>query len=290
MMNVALVGSSGYIAGFMAKRLENETGIEKIVKIDRTEDADAYLDLMQAENFNYDVLNEVESVIFTAAVSSPDKCASELELCRRINVTGTSRFIREAVDRGCRVIFFSSDAVFGDIPGEIYTEASPTMASTPYGMMKKSIEDEFKNETNFKAIRLSYVVSARDRFVSYCLDCMEKGATAEIYHPFYRNCISVSDVVNVVAWLLGHWAEFEPNVLNVAGRELVSRIRIADEMNRLFENRLHYSVLYPGERFYENRPRITQMQSIYLNRYKIIEDCSFTEKIKKEMEGIKIGS
>ena len=277
-MKTAIVGSSGYIAGYLLKRFEN------VVKIDQTPEADAHLNLAEAEKFDYSALDGVDYVIFTAAISGPDMCANEFEKCWNINVTGTEYFIKNAISHGCRVLFFSSDAVFGDIPGEIYTELSETKAQTPYGRMKKAVEDCFKDEPNFKAIRLSYVVSKNDRFVSYCLKCMNTDETADIFHPFYRNCITVSDVVNTVDWLINHWEDYEPQVLNVAGNELVSRVRIADELNRLYDNRLKYVITSPGEDFYKNRPKITQMKSLYLNKYGILKDESFTEKLKKELE------
>ena len=210
-MKTAIVGSSGYIAGYLLKRFEN------VLKIDQTSEADALLNLAEAEKFDYSALDSVNYVIFTAAISGPDMCAKEFEKCWNINVTGTEHFIKNAIARGCKVLFFSSDAVFGDIPGEIYTELSETNAQTPYGRMKKAVEDCFKGNPNFKAIRLSYVVSKNDRFVSYCLKCMDTGETADIFHPFYRNCITVSDVVNTVDWLINHWEDYEPQVLNVAG-------------------------------------------------------------------------
>ena len=277
-MKTAIVGSSGYIAGYLLKRFEN------VLKIDQTPEAEAYLNLAEAEKFDYSVLDGIDYVIFTAAISGPDMCANEFEKCWNINVTGTEHFIKNATAHGCKVLFFSSDAVFGDIPGEIYTELSETKAQTPYGRMKKAVEDCFKDNPNLKAIRLSYVVSKNDRFVSYCLKCMNTGETADIFHPFYRNCITVSDVVNTVDWLINHWEDYEPQVLNVAGNELVSRVRIADELNRLYDNRLKYVITSPGEDFYKNRPKITQMKSLYLNKYGILKDESFTEKIKKELE------
>ena len=277
-MKTAIVGSSGYIAGYLLKRFEN------VLKIDQTPEADAHLNLAEAEKFDYSVLDGVDYVIFTAAISGPDMCANEFEKCWNINVNGTEHFIKNAISHGCKVLFFSSDAVFGDIPGEIYTELSETKAQTPYGRMKKAVEDCFKDEPNFKAIRLSYVVSKNDRFVSYCLKCMNTDETADIFHPFYRNCITVSDVVNTVDWLINHWEDYEPQVLNVAGNELVSRVRIADELNRLYDNRLKYVITSPGEDFYKNRPKITQMKSLYLNKYGILKDESFTEKLKKELE------
>lgn len=277
-MKIAIVGSSGYIAGYLFKRFEN------VLKIDKTSNLDVYLDLAEVEKFDYSILDDVDYVIFTAAVSGPDMCANEFEKCWNINVIGTEYFIKEAIHRGCKVLFFSSDAVFGDISGEIYTELSETKGQTPYGRMKKAVEDCFNNEPNFKAIRLSYVVSKNDRFVSYCLKCMNTGEPADIFHPFYRNCITVSDVVNTVNWLINNWEDYDPQVLNVAGNELVSRVRIADELNRIYDNKLKYVITSPSEDFYKNRPKITQMKSLYLNEYKILKEESFTEKLKKELE------
>lgn len=285
-MNIAIVGSSGYIAGFLLNKFCNDESINKLIEIDQIPETDFYLDLQKADEFQYDILDDINFIIFTAAISGPDKCASDFDYCWSINVTGTKIFIREALKRHCKVLFFSSDAVFGDISGEIYTEESDTKAVTPYGKMKKEIEDEFKKNSDFKAIRLSYVVSSKDRFVSYCLNCIENGETANVFHPFYRNCIVVSDVVNVVTWLTKHWNEYKPFVLNVAGKELVSRVRIADELNRYLNNKLKYKISTPSDAFYLNRPKITQMQSLYLYKYNILDDDTFTEKIGKELENI----
>lgn len=283
-MKVALVGSSGYIAGFVLKRFREEQIIENVLTIDQNEKADEYLDLIKPDKFNYQTLDEIDYVVFTAAISGPDKCALEFDYCWNINVEGTIYFIKEAIERKCKVLFFSSDAVFGDIPGKIYDEQSETRAKTPYGRMKKKVEDEFKESYFFKCIRLSYVASSRDRFISYCLECANKGEIADIFHPFYRNVISVSDVVDVVVWFAKNWDEYESFALNVAGKELVSRVRIADEINRCLGDKLKYSISTPGEEFYKNRPRITQMTSIYMDKYRIIENNTFTEKIQIELK------
>ncbi len=287
-MKVAVVGSGGYISGFLIRALAKDKDVEQILKIDQYSEADVFLNLEHSEQFDYATLDKTDYIIFTAAISSPDRCANEFELCQTINVIGTKYFIGEAIKRGCNVLFFSSDAVYGDIPGQVYTEKSDTHAETPYGRMKKSVEDEFKTDTHFKAIRLSYVVSAKDKFVSYCLDCIKNGKVADIFHPFYRNCVTVSDVTAVVLWFLHHWKEYEDFVLNVAGTELVSRVRIADELNRMTGGRLLYSISKPNGEFYQNRPAITQMKSLYLDKYKIIDSGSFTEKIMKELENIQL--
>ena len=57
-MNIAIVGSSGYIAGFIIERLKKESIVESILKIDQTDTADVYLNLSEAEKFDYSVLDK----------------------------------------------------------------------------------------------------------------------------------------------------------------------------------------------------------------------------------------
>jgi dTDP-4-dehydrorhamnose reductase len=281
-MKIAIIGSKGYISSFLLERFRSMSDVTEILEIDQFHDGSIkYLNLLEPEKFDYDILQGIDYVIFTAAISGPDKCALEYEFCEKINVIGTSYLIDEALRRNCRVLFFSSDAVFGDIPGMIYNEYSNTEASTPYGVMKKAIEDKFKTNRNFKCIRLSYVVSKVDRFVSYCLACLNENKVAEVFHPFYRNCITIDDVIEVVVWMITNWESFESFVLNVAGKELVSRVRIIDEVNRYSGGKLAYSIVTPSEAFYKNRPAITQMESKFIEKLSIISNESFSEKIRK---------
>ena len=90
-------------------------------------------------------------------------------------------------------------------------------------------------------------------------------------------------MVDVVIWFINHWSEYPDFALNVAGSELISRIRIADELNRQFANRLKYTISTPDGNFYKNRPQITQMKSLYMQEYGILKDETFTEKLKKEL-------
>lgn len=287
-MKIAIVGSSGYIAKHLMKAFTSQIPECEIVKIDMVGDVDLPLQLTAPADFDYDKLKGFDYVIFTAAISGPDMCANEFEKCWDINVTGTSYFIREAINRNVKVLFFSSDAAFGDIPGYIYDEESETQAYTAYGKMKKAIEDEFKTSPFFKCIRLSYVVSANDKFITYCLNCIRKGETADIFHPFYRTCTTVSDVIKAIVWLLNNWEDFKTFVLDVTGTELVSRVRMADELNRYFDNKLKYVVSKPDESFFINRPKVTQMKSKYLYALNIVEEQSFTEKFQKELTNIEL--
>lgn len=105
-MKTALVGSSGYIAEFIIQRFIKERDIESILKIDRNDEGDVFLELSEAEKFDYELLNDIDYIVFTAAISGPDQCAKEYDISWNINVIGTIYFIREAIKRGCRVLFF----------------------------------------------------------------------------------------------------------------------------------------------------------------------------------------
>ena len=284
-MKIAIVGSSGYIASYLIYRFENEQKMDSILRIGRS-NSDQQLELLRSEEFDYSVLDDIEYVIFTAAISSPDQCANDFHTCWKINVEGSTRFIREALSRNCKVLFFSSDAVFGNDHGSAFYEDSPTRAATAYGRMKKTVEDEFKDEHGFKAIRLSYVISSHDKFIRYCLDCMRNNSEAEIFHPFYRNCITLSEVGNIIAWMIKRWEDYPYCYLNAAGPELISRIRIVDELNRKTGNALRYKVTIPDEAFFRNRPEITQMESLYLEKYGILQAKSFAERFQAELKGV----
>lgn len=273
---IYVVGSQGYIGTRLMRFLQKKYNVFGIDL-----NGAHKIDLKIPQNFDYNLLKDA-TVIFTAAVSSPDLCANDYENAYSINVVGTKYFITEALKRNCKILFFSSDAVFG-FTENIVDELTPTVGDTAYGKMKKEIEDAFKKNYLFKAIRLSYVFSFEDKFTSYLLSAIRKNEVAEVFHPFYRNVITVDDVINVIDWLLQHWEEYEPSFLNVCGSELVSRVRIADEVKRCTRKKLQYSIRYPGKEFYRNRPEILEMKSLYLHQILNTREC-FSDKIKKQWE------
>lgn len=285
-MKIGVVGSGGYIAGNLMLRLAQSPHITELAGFDKIRDErTVFIDLEQPKAINLSVFDGIDLLIFTAAVSSPDLCARQYDQCYTINVTGTSQVIRHVLARGVKVLFFSSDAVFGT-DGGVFDEKSETRAVTPYGRMKKAVEDTFCGDPGFLAIRLSYVASSHDRFTSYCMDCLNNDKEVEIFHPFYRSCITLKDVCDAVSWICGHWGRLPASVLNLAGAELVSRVRMADEINRVYGGRLRYRVAFPPPSFFENRPKITQMRSLYLYDLGMIKQASFTEKYRKELEDL----
>lgn len=280
---IAVVGCSGFIAGNFIPTCVNAN--MDVLKIG-TEGgiSDVILDLLQAESFPYDCLSGVEIVIFMAAISSPDLCEKEFERCWAINVTGTSIFIKNALALGCKVLFFSSDAVFGEDLGVAFDENSVHRPNTAYGKMKEEIERSFYDNPNFLIARLSYVFAINDKFTKYLLNCKEDKICPQLYHPFYRNVITFEMLEVVLLYIISHLNELPSRQFNMVGAELVSRVKIADTVFRTIGETIAYDIIAMPERFKIARPLVTHTKSIYLPNIVKNYYTSFEEQVHSEFE------
>ena len=88
-------------------------------------------------------IESVESddvVLMLAAISSPDLCQNEPRLSRRINVDQTMKLLNIASNKTKKIVFFSSDAVFGDSIEAAFEYLEPSPKSE-YGVQKREIEE-----------------------------------------------------------------------------------------------------------------------------------------------------
>ncbi len=277
MKKVLIVGSTGYIGSNLKNYLEKNS-------IEVVDLRNNKIDLKNVEYFDYSILKDLDTIVFAAAVSSPDLCALDYDNSYKVNVKGTSYFISRAIKSGCRIIFLSSDAVYGNDTHIINNELTKPKPVTAYGKMKKEVEDLFLNEPFFKTLRLSYVLSNRDKFVTYLMKCHDEKIKAEIFHPFYRNCIMLNEVMKTILWIINNWENFDCNILNLCGKELVSRIRITDEINRVQDTKIEYNIIFPGEDFFTNRHPITEMSSLFLEDIIPSIKDSFLVRLKNQLE------
>jgi len=278
---IAIVGN-GYIAGNLKRFLEMYYPNYSVVSYGRQKTNDAVLDLFNPEQFSYEILDSIDYVIFAAAISSPDVCANEYESAYQVNVIGTSSFIEKALMYNCKVIFLSSDAVFGFVKDTV-DENSNTFEDTPYGAMKKTVEDQFKSSPNFKALRLSYVISSDDKFSKYLKKCHMDEEIAEVYSPFDRCCITLSELLDTIIYLIKEWKSFSSSFLNVCGNQLISRERIVEEWNLVYKGQLKYKVIEAPTTFFDNRPAILKMNSLYLHNILDSVNETFHKRFENEI-------
>nr|VFK79558.1 MAG: dTDP-4-dehydrorhamnose reductase [Candidatus Kentron sp. SD] len=206
-------------------------------------------------------ITDGDVVFLTAAISDPDICAREHDQAWVVNVTGSSAFIASVVARGARVIFFSSDTVYGERVGE-FDERSVCNPAGEYAVMKREVERRFAGNPSFKAIRLSYVFSREDKFACYITGCVQRNEEAELFHPFFRAIVHRDDVVAGALALAECWHEIPEQFINFGGPQVLSRVEFAECLREVHFHDLRFKVTEPDANFFRNRPRIIAMKSL----------------------------
>ena len=256
-MSFVIIGASGYIGLHLLEKAPSDSwGTASGCRASGL----MGFDLAHSDRFPWGQLFKGDVIFMTAAISSPDICACEHARAWAVNVTGTSEFITNVIARGGRVVFFSSDTVYGE-RSDTFDESAESNPAGEYAEMKSEVEKRFLGNPLFKSIRLSYVFSREDKFTKYLSGCAERGEEVELFHPFYRAIVHRNDVVEGALALAQRWDEFPQPVINFGGPEVLSRIDFAECLKHAALPKLKYRVTEPGDEFFNNRPRIIAMSS-----------------------------
>jgi len=255
---VFIIGAAGYIGSALFKRARNNGAAYGTSSSGRKDLLPLRLDA--PADFDYGKFRASDVVLLTSAISAPDICAREHGHAWAVNVTGTSAFISGVIDRGARVIFFSSDTVYGEHEDEIDEKAVCSPAGE-YAAMKREVEQRFSGNASFKAIRLSYVFSREDKFTLYLAGCAQRNDEADLFHPFFRAIVHRDDVVDGALALAESWHEIPEQVINFGGPQVLSRVEFAECLREIHFHKLLFKVTEPDADFFRNRPRIIAMTS-----------------------------
>ena len=253
---VVVVGSSGYLGGEIYKYLKKYAEYVNVVGVSRKRDSDFFCDLSSG-SIPVPSLAKEDLVIFLAAISSPDLCDGLSGTAYQTNVVGTIAFVDSAIKAGARVIFFSSDTVYGE-QKEPFDESLPVSPFGGYAKMKSIVEAHFASSELFKSIRLSYVFSRNDKFTKYLLTCEEE---AEIFDPLIRSVIYINDVAAGTLALANQWNQVTLKNINFGGPESISRQAFFQQISNHKSLKIRHKLVTPDEKFYQNRPKVIAMRS-----------------------------
>lgn len=282
-----IVGKNGYIAQNLLACIKDKDVI--CTSSSNLDETSIHLDLKTPSEFDFSKVDETTLVALLAADSSPDSCKNDYDNAYKLNVIGTSVFIQEVLAMGAKVLFFSSDTVYGETTSAV-DETTDLNPLGSYAEMKAEVENKFKGEHNFKVFRLSYVFSRRDKFMVYILSCIKNGQTSEVFEPLDRAVVHIDDVIQAILAIENKWDSFVPSVVNLAGPELISRATIARCINELSLGPLDYRIVQPGCEFYDARPRVIDMKSRYLSQLLDREPVNIRNALQIEFKKLKQGS
>ena len=111
---IHIVGAKGIIGVHLLKQLQTGDPIS----------------VHKSGNWNFATITEGDTVFYLRAISSPFQAVIDLKTSHHINVTKTQVAITELIDRGARIVFASSDVVYGETGSTFANEETPR---NPYG-------------------------------------------------------------------------------------------------------------------------------------------------------------
>jgi len=226
-------------------------------------------------------LKEGDTIIFTAAISEPAIVSAQFEKATRVNVESTGEFIQGAIDIGCKVLFLSSDTVYGDVETG-FDESHPINPKGAYAEMKSIVEKRFEGNPNFKSFRCSLNFYKDDRFTQYLKQCASVNEEADIFDPLTRAIVHRDDTVDAILAVANDWSLAEGQYTNCGGPQVLSRAQIAETVKRVALPNLQFKVSRPPSKFYTDRPAFIEMKSPNLKRILGRSPVTFEEAVKIE--------
>ena len=280
-MATHLVGATGNIG----KRVV-EKGGDKINVISRFElklDQRPLYYNFDAKTIGGTAIKEGDVIIFAAAISEPSVVSAQFDKALAVNVESTGEFIQTALGKGCKVLFLSSDAVYGDVETG-FDESHPVNPKGAYAEMKAVVEKRFEKNLNFKALRLSYNFFKDDRFTTYLRQCAEKGVEAEVFDPLTRAVVHRDDTVDAILSIAADWDKADGQYINCGGPEVMSRQRFTEIVKKIALPTLKFKVTTPPAKFYADRAVFSEMHSPNLEKILGRKRHTVEEAVKLEFE------
>lgn len=149
-------------------------------------------------------------VIHSAAISAPDTCETDKELCNRVNIEGTQNVADACKAIGAKMLFISTDFVFDGEAGPYKEEDMPNPVSY-YGWSKLEGEKITQTHTHWSIVRTVLVYGDtvglnRSNFVTWVKGALEKGEKIKVVNDQYRTPTYAPDlaygIVKATEWLV----------------------------------------------------------------------------------------
>ncbi|OON35656.1 NAD-dependent dehydratase [Izhakiella australiensis] len=260
MKRVFILGATGYIGSHLAAFLRDDF---EVVTLGR-KNSDVIFDL-ESNNFDelVDKINANDTLVFLSAISAPDLCEKNYEYAFDINVRKTILLTSMLLEKKVKVIFSSSDAVFGNAKN-ICDERDEKRPFGKYGQMKSEVEDYFHDNNNFFVTRFSYVLGKGDKFTLMIDDYYNNGKTLAVFDGFERSVIMINDVLSGIRNIITNWEKINTRVVNFSGNSLVSRQDIVTAIVKEKYHSLSFKFIDAPESFWQGRPKKIHTKSIFL--------------------------
>ena len=236
-MRILITGVSGFVGRHLVNRLlqQNEfvvagTGRAAI----RPEHLPAPVQYLPLDLLNPVAVLDVvaafqpDIVIHSAAMSKPNDCEEQQTLCYAVNVQATQHVIDACTAINCRLLFMSTDFVFGD--NGPFTEDDAYNAVNYYGQSKVLAEGLVKNSGLLWSIVRTVLVygpqlpGLNPTFPQWVWRNLQEGKTIRVFTDQYRTATYVADLTEGIVSIIEQKAN---GVYHLCGEETFTPFDIA---------------------------------------------------------------
>lgn len=183
-------------------------------------------------------------IVHTAADTNVDRCETERELARQINVNGTANIVEGCTRTGAKLIFISTDYVFDGEKGN-YSESDQPNPVNFYGLTKLDAERIVSALPGSLIIRTSVLYGwhpAKLNFVTWILSGLREHRALRVVKDHVNSPTLADNLAEAIRLAIDRDSQ---GVLHVAGSEQISRFDFARRIARGFK--LDESLLVPVE-------------------------------------------
>ena len=190
-----------------------------------------YLDLSNIDN-NLLLYKHYDFVICCAGITKINECELYFNNANIVNVENPLKLINNFSNKGSRIIFLSSSAVFDGFKQFNSVMDKPNPISL-YGKQKLAVENEVVKCKNSIILRLTKVISSSTPFVKKWIDQCKNNEEIIVYEDLFISPIILEDVIRIINKLIGLNAS---GIYQFGSKEEIS---YADYAKKLFVNNNH---------------------------------------------------
>ncbi len=141
--------------------------------------------------------NNPDFIIHMVAYPSVDFCEENHELTTELHVNVTKKIVEYAALNDSKVVFLSTDAVFGGELNKKYTEDDLTIPVNHYGVTKLNAEKVVLKNPNNVVLRTSVVYGwhEKSRFTNWILEYLKQNKTVDPFIDQFNTPTLVDDLV-----------------------------------------------------------------------------------------------
>lgn len=186
-------------------------------------------------------------VIHSAAMSKPNDCEVQQDLCTLINVDATARVIAVCKAMNCRLLFMSTDFVFGD--NGPFAEDDVYDPVNFYGLSKVRAEEMVKaSAIDWSIVRTVLVYGKQEAgmhatFPQWVKYNLEQGKAIRVFTDQFRTATYVEDLVDGIDRMVQQGAK---GIYHLSGEEMTTPFDFARKVASFLG--FHQSLVQPTTR------------------------------------------